>query len=127
MKEKKEVRREAIKRLTATQVCGLVFLVSVIGRQRESGGCAPKGKRKWAMQREREVQWYKAYKRVVFMQSLLANISRQICLFQLQKFNKSCSVAATFFLKTNDNKAHQKFQLNHSQVLHDTAHLSWLK
>jgi hypothetical protein len=47
------------------------------------------------MQREREVQWYKAYRRVIFLQSLSANNSRQIGLFKLQKLNKSCSVAAT--------------------------------
>lgn len=79
----------------ATEVYVVVFPVSFIGRQSKSGRCEPKEKRKRKMQREREVQWYKAYRRVIFMQSLLANNSRQICLFQLQQLNKSCSVAAT--------------------------------
>jgi hypothetical protein len=63
------------------------------------------------MQREREVQWYKAYRRVIFLQSLSANNSRQIGLFKLQKLNKSCSVAAAGKKSANDFEGTSKVSI----------------
>lgn len=94
LEKQKRTMWRPMERLTSmiedtTQVCVLVVPVSGIGRQSRSGRCKPKKKKEVdSAKRKRSAMAQGTYRLVIFMQSLLANNSRQRCLFQLREIQQ---------------------------------------